>query len=78
MLGLVLMAADFAAISAFGMLGFVFVLEAALVLNIIGRSRLQRELNRILANQCRNCGYSLEQNVSGTCPECGTPAPAKA
>lgn len=22
---------------------------------------------------CRNCGYSLIGNISGVCPECGTP-----
>ena len=25
------------------------------------------------AGQCRKCGYCLTGNVSGTCPECGTP-----
>jgi len=24
---------------------------------------------------CRTCGYNLRGNVSGVCPECGTPAP---
>lgn len=24
---------------------------------------------------CRRCGYDLTGNVSGTCPECGTPVP---
>ena len=26
------------------------------------------------AGLCRTCGYSLRGNVSGVCPECGTPA----
>lgn len=30
-------------------------------------------LHRIVAATCPNCGYSLQGNVSGRCPECGTP-----
>ena len=26
---------------------------------------------------CRKCGYNLTGNVSGVCPECGTPIPSK-
>lgn len=36
----------------------------------------KRDLERIRAKQrglCRRCGYNLMGNVSGTCPECGTP-----
>jgi hypothetical protein len=33
---------------------------------VLGRSRKRRGL-------CSNCGYSLAGNVSGVCPECGTP-----
>ena len=25
--------------------------------------------------ECGNCGYNLTGNVSGVCPECGTPIP---
>ncbi len=28
---------------------------------------------RIPPGHCRNCGYNLTGNVSGRCPECGTP-----
>jgi hypothetical protein len=28
---------------------------------------------RYAAGQCQNCGYDLTGNVSGVCPECGTP-----
>jgi len=28
---------------------------------------------RYPAGHCRNCGYDLTGNVSGVCPECGTP-----
>jgi hypothetical protein len=27
------------------------------------------------AGHCRRCGYNLTGNVSGVCPECGTPVP---
>jgi hypothetical protein len=32
---------------------------------------------RAIANQCRNCDYNLTGNVSGVCPECGTPISSK-
>ena len=28
--------------------------------------------NEIPANHCLECGYNLEGNTSGVCPECGT------
>lgn len=28
--------------------------------------------NEIPDNHCLECGYNLEGNTSGTCPECGT------
>ena len=31
---------------------------------------------RIPAGHCRKCGYDLTGNVSGRCPECGTPCEA--
>jgi hypothetical protein len=30
-------------------------------------------LRAILGTHCRKCGYSLQGNVSGVCPECGWP-----
>lgn len=35
---------------------------------------LLRDRHRQL-NHCRSCGYNLTGNVSGVCPECGTPIP---
>jgi hypothetical protein len=34
------------------------------------------EERRRLRGTCGVCGYNLTGNVSGTCPECGTPVPA--
>lgn len=31
------------------------------------------EQRRVKRGECRHCGYSLTGNVSGVCPECGTP-----
>lgn len=32
-----------------------------------------RDRRCVSKGHCRNCGYSLTGNTSGTCPECGTP-----
>ncbi|MFH1748612.1 MAG: hypothetical protein ABIG44_16375 [Planctomycetota bacterium] len=32
-----------------------------------------RERHVVLPGHCRKCGYNLTGNVSGVCPECGTP-----
>ena len=47
-----------------------------LALPAVGRvaSRLRRR-NRRLTGRCISCGYDLTGNLSGTCPECGGPAP---
>jgi hypothetical protein len=29
--------------------------------------------SRMLIGECRRCGYNLNKNTSGVCPECGTP-----
>ena len=36
-------------------------------------SNLASQLARERQNRCRSCGYNLTGNVSGICPECGTP-----
>lgn len=40
-----------------------------LALTLIARHRDRRRA----ASACRSCGYDLTGNVSGVCPECGTP-----
>jgi hypothetical protein len=32
----------------------------------------------VLPGCCQQCGYDLTANVSGVCPECGTPVPKQA
>ncbi len=34
-----------------------------------------RDRRRIPPGHCQKCGYNLTGNVSGVCPECGTPTP---
>lgn len=37
--------------------------------------RERRRLRRKKRNECLECGYNLTGNVTGLCPECGTPVP---
>ena len=37
----------------------------------------RQRADRRRAGLCPACGYDLTGNVSGTCPECGTPTPAR-
>lgn len=48
-----------------------------LVLSIVSL-RAARKLARflVLRSGCCVCGYNLTGNVSGVCPECGTPVPS--
>jgi hypothetical protein len=50
------------------------ILSVAIVARWAAR-RLRRQL-RLLGGGCRACGYNLTGNVSGVCPECGTPIQA--
>jgi DNA-directed RNA polymerase subunit RPC12/RpoP len=38
----------------------------------------RRQSRRTGKNECPSCGYNLTSNVSGICPECGTPILSKA
>jgi len=38
-------------------------------------SPVARERGRSARGLCTKCGYDLTANVSGVCPECGTPVP---
>ena len=35
--------------------------------------RKQQRRHRLAHGLCLTCGYSLAGNISGVCPECGTP-----
>jgi hypothetical protein len=50
----------------------VFGLSAAPGVVLLWRHRRRR-----LPGFCRRCGYNLTGNVSGICPECGTPIPVR-
>jgi hypothetical protein len=55
----------------------VAIFELGLILNVIYRFRRKRELQRRLNGLCQQCGYCLNGNVSGICPECGTKIPVR-
>jgi hypothetical protein len=40
---------------------------------LVRELRVRRHRHRILHGLCLSCGYDLTGNVSGICPECGTP-----
>lgn len=53
--------------------GFFFVTFAAYPMLVFVRGPLRRWRRR-RRNLCIRCGYNLEGNVSGVCPECGETA----
>jgi hypothetical protein len=55
----------------FWLLGTVLLLYPAWALT----ARTFRRLYRRKTGRCLGCGYDLTGNVSGVCPECGTPVP---
>ena len=67
------MSSDFAATGAWHPFAWVWAFNALLVWNILARERLQKRLQRLLEGRCPTCGYDLTGNISGVCPECGTP-----
>ncbi len=48
------------------------------VATYVRRRRRRRWRERMLRGQCVSCGYDLQANTSGCCPECGTPVCARA
>ena len=58
-------------------LGVAFGVCCVLVLRAIVYKPMQQAIRRALHERglpvCRPCGYNLTGNVSGVCPECGTP-----
>lgn len=51
----------------------VIPLWPLLVVSVVGLTGLSMAKRRTSATMCRKCGYDLTGNVSGRCPECGTP-----
>lgn len=50
---------------------------AGLVLGLACYFRMVRPLPNDLVHECSRCRYNLTGNISGTCPECGTPVEAE-
>ncbi len=50
---------------------------AGILLGLACYFHLARPLPNELAHECSNCRYDLTGNISGTCPECGTPVEAE-
>lgn len=44
---------------------------------VVFKRRELRILKWLAAGRCCGCGYNLTGNVSGICPECGTPVPKR-
>lgn len=50
-----------------------FLLFAMLLLSLVCAGMKYRDRRRIPPHCCQRCGYNLTGNVSGICPECGSP-----
>ena len=44
-------------------------------LRVLSDGRLREPRPKHPLGHCLDCGYNLTGNVSGICPECGTPVP---
>jgi hypothetical protein len=56
-----------------GFLGFLFCVVPAWFCGLLSASEYRRHLMVMPRGCCTRCGYDLTGNVSGVCPECGTP-----
>ena len=56
--------------------GLLVITGAVLVGFMCGRRYYRGSPPRPASPQCAACGYDLTGNVSGICPECGTPTPS--
>ena len=54
-------------------IAFVAVFVTLLVISLVRLYRRDRQAARFNRGDCLHCGYSLTGNVSGVCPEGGTP-----
>jgi hypothetical protein len=57
---------------------WVFLIAPVAWLVLCIRSLMARRQPDRWVGACRKCGYNLTGNISGVCPECGTPIPSKA
>ena len=57
--------------------GYALAFAAVIAWRFVER-RQTRRVRRRRQGLCTECGYDLTGNVSGKCPECGTPVSAKA
>lgn len=46
---------------------------AAIIVAVLCTILWRRRYRRVFPGACSNCGYDLTGNLSGICPECGTP-----
>jgi hypothetical protein len=54
------------------MLGLLAIIGGGIFASVVERRRSVLR-HRRWSHRCLHCGYSLTGNVSGYCPECGTP-----
>lgn len=57
--------------------GIVFVAALLFAFALYGEARHRGLVQRARRGLCVKCGYDLTGNISGVCPECGTPRVAR-
>jgi hypothetical protein len=53
---------------------FLILYVVLLAIALVHRYRRDWRTHRLQRGECLQCGYCLTGNLSGVCPECGTPA----